>query len=63
LHKQNLETTSLQQELDAVNSTQAKPGKYVLEARKKLGKVVAQQFSEWMLSDSEKQVVWLLLTV
>lgn len=34
LHKQNLEITSLQQELDAVNSTRAKPRKYVLEARK-----------------------------
>lgn len=61
LHKQNLEITSLHQELDAVNSTQAKPRKYVLEARKKLGNVVTQQFSEWMLSDSEKQVGWLLL--
>ena len=61
LHQQRLEIRSLQQELDTANSPQAPPKKYVLEARKKLGNVVTQQFSEWMLTGSEIEVGWLLL--
>ena len=55
LHRQQLEIQSLQRELAAP------PGKYVVEARRKLGHVVAQQFSEWGLTDSEREVGWLLL--
>jgi DNA-binding CsgD family transcriptional regulator len=61
LHQQRLEIKSLRQELDSVNSTKVPPKKYVLEARKKLGNVVTQQFSEWMLTGSEIEVGWLLL--
>ena len=61
LHQQQLEIKSLRQELDAVNSPQVPQKKYVLEARKKLGNVVTQQFSEWMLTGSEIEVGWLLL--
>lgn len=61
LHQQRLEIKSLRQELDAVDNTQASPKKYVLEARKKLGDVVKQQFSEWVLTGSETEVGWLLL--
>ena len=61
LHQQRLEIRSLQQELETANSSQAPPKKYVLEARKKLGNVVTQQFSEWMLTGSEIEVGWLLL--
>ena len=61
LHQQRLEIKSLQQELETVNSPQTPPRKYVLEARKKLGNVVTQQFSEWMLTGSEIDVGWLLL--
>jgi DNA-binding CsgD family transcriptional regulator len=32
-----------------------------VEARRKLGHVVAQQFSEWGLTGSEQEVGWLLL--
>jgi DNA-binding CsgD family transcriptional regulator len=61
LHQQRLEIKSLRQELDAANSPQAPAKKYVLEARKKLGNVVTQQFSEWTLTGSETEVGWLLM--
>ncbi len=61
LHQQRLVIGSLRQELDAANSSQVQPKKYVLEARKRLGNVVSRQFSEWMLTDSEIEVGWLLL--
>ena len=61
LRRQRLEIRSLQQELEAANNTQLQPKKYVLEARKKLGNVVSQQFSEWLLTGSETEVGWLLL--
>ena len=60
-HQQRLEIRSLQQELETANSPQTFPKKYVLEARKKLGNVVTQQFSEWTLTGSEIEVGWLLL--
>jgi DNA-binding CsgD family transcriptional regulator len=61
LRQQRLEIKSLQQELETVVRPQTPPRKYVLEARKKLGNVVTQQFSEWMLTGSEIEVGWLLL--
>jgi DNA-binding CsgD family transcriptional regulator len=61
LHQQRLEIKSLQQELESANNPQTLPKKYVLEARKELGNVVTQQFSEWMLTGSEIEVGWLLL--
>ena len=61
LHRQKLEILSLQQELEEAHNTQALPGEYVVEARRKLGHVVSQQFSEWGLTGSEKEVGWLLL--
>jgi DNA-binding CsgD family transcriptional regulator len=61
LHQQRLKIRFLRQELESVNNAQALPKKYVLEARKKLGNVVTQQFSEWMLTGSEIEVGWLLL--
>lgn len=61
LRRQRLEISSLRQELEAVNTSQVQPRKYVLEARKKLGNVVTRQFSEWKLTGSEVEVGWLLL--
>lgn len=61
LRQQRLAIKSLQQELETANSPRTQPRKYVLEARKKLGNVVTQQFSEWMLTGSESEVGWLLL--
>lgn len=61
LHQQRLEIRSLREELETANNPQTLPKKYVLEARQRLGSVVAQQFSEWMLTGSEIEVGWLLL--
>lgn len=61
LRQQRLEIRSLQEELATANSQQTQPKKYVLEARKNLGNVVTQQFSEWGLTGSETEVGWLLL--
>ncbi len=61
LRQQRLEIKTLRQELEAANTSQAQPKKYVLEARKRLGNVVTQQFSEWALTGSEVEVGWLLL--
>jgi DNA-binding CsgD family transcriptional regulator len=61
LHQQKEEIKSLRQELEKAENPPIQPKKYVLEARKELGHVVAQQFSEWKLTDSEVEVGWLLL--
>lgn len=61
LRQQRLEIKSLQQELEAANNPRTSPKKYILDARKKLGNVVTQQFSEWALTGSETEVGWLLL--
>ena len=61
LHRQKLEIYALQKELEGLEKPQASPKKYVLDARKKLGDVVTQQFSEWKLTDSEADVGWLML--
>ncbi|VAW79957.1 hypothetical protein MNBD_GAMMA15-1514 [hydrothermal vent metagenome] len=61
LRQQRLEIRSLQQELQTANTSRDQPKKYVLEARKKLGNVVTQQFAEWGLTGSEVEVGWLLL--
>jgi len=61
LHRQRLEIRSLRQELETANSPPAQADKYVLEARRKLGNVITQQFSEWLLTGSESEIGWLLL--
>lgn len=61
LHRQRLEIRSLRQELEAASRPENPPKTYVLEARQKLGTVVARQFSEWLLTASEIEVGWLLL--
>ena len=61
LHRQRLEIRSLRQELETANSPPAQADKYVLEARRKLGNVITQQFSEWLLTGSEIEIGWLLL--
>ena len=61
LRQQRLEIKALRQELETANTSRLQPKKYVLEARKKLGNVVTQQFSEWALTGSEIEVGWLLL--
>jgi len=61
MYQQKLEIIALKKELKQLDRTRSQPKKYVLEARKKLGNVVTQQFSEWELTGSESDVGWLLL--
>ena len=61
LKQQKIKIKSLSQELKESNKPNLPAKKYVLEARKKLGNVITQQFSEWMLTNSEVEVGWLLL--
>lgn len=61
LRQQTLEIRVLKNELEGRDKHGATPKKYVLEARKRLGNVVTQQFSEWKLTGSEADVGWLLL--
>ena len=61
LRRQKQEILSLQRELDEVQNTRAQACEHGGEARRKLGHVIAQQFSEWELTESEKEVGWLLL--
>ncbi len=61
LRQQKLEIKTLKQALEAKENTQTLPKKYVLDARKNLGNVITQQFSEWSLTSSEAEVGWLLL--
>ncbi len=59
--QQKEEIKSLRQELETSNKHKTPAKKYVLDARKKLGNVITQQFSEWMLTNSEIEVGWLLI--
>lgn len=61
LKQQKAQIQSLRGELEKAKSPQRPPKKYVLEARQRLGNVITQQFSEWMLTNSEVEVGWLLL--
>lgn len=40
---------------------QKQPDQYLLEARQRFSEVVSQQFEEWGLTTSEKEVGWFLL--
>ena len=61
LHRQKQEILSLQRELGEAQNTRARAAEHVVEARRKLGQVVSRQFVEWELTESEKEVGWLLL--
>ncbi len=61
LRRQAIEIKSLRSELSAARLTEQTPKKYVLDAKINLSNVISQQFDEWKLSNSEKDVGWLLL--
>ena len=61
LRKQRMEISHLREELESVNREEAYPENYVIEGRKTLGNVISTQFSDWQLTDSEKEVGWLVL--
>lgn len=61
LHEQQTQISELKAALDSQQQTQRQPEEYVLEARKRFSEMVTQQFAEWGLTGSEKEVGWLLL--
>lgn len=61
LRQQRLQIRQLRGELDSVSRQETPPESYIIEGRKTLGNVVSKQFSDWQLTESEKEVGWLLL--
>lgn len=61
LRAQRQEINELTENLNHQALVQKQPDTYLLDARKKFSEVVSQQFDEWGLTASEKEVGWLLL--
>jgi DNA-binding CsgD family transcriptional regulator len=61
LRRRAIEIKKLRDELSNAIKPSPLPKKYVLEAKANLSHVISQQFEDWHLSDSEKDVGWLLL--
>jgi DNA-binding CsgD family transcriptional regulator len=61
LRGQQSEISELKEALDSQQQAPRRPDQYVLEARKRFSEMVTQQFDEWGLTGSEKEVGWLLL--
>ncbi|VAW93748.1 hypothetical protein MNBD_GAMMA23-709 [hydrothermal vent metagenome] len=51
----------LKLELVESEQQQGKANSYILSARKQLSEVISKQFDEWNLTQSEREVGWLLL--
>ncbi len=51
----------LKTELAQSEQQRGKANSYILSARKQLSEVISKQFDEWNLTQSEKEVGWLLL--
>jgi len=61
IRRQRIEIATLREELLAIQPPDKLPEKYVLEAKSNLSNVISQQFNDWKLTESEKDVGWLLL--
>ena len=61
LRLQKEEIELLQRELENAEHLQQQPGEYILKSRHQMGEVISQQFEEWQLTGSEKEVGMLLL--
>ena len=61
IRQQAMEIESLRQELSSIQKPKHAPEKYILDARTSLGNVINQQFDDWQLTNSEKEVGRLLL--
>ena len=61
IRQQKVEISTLREELAAARKPEHKPEKYVLDAKTNLSQVISQQFDDWQLTTSEKDVGWLLL--
>jgi len=59
--QQKVKIKILKQALNDARHIQVTPNKYVLETREKLAGVIAKQFTEWSLTDSEIEIGWLLI--
>ena len=60
-HQQAVDIEKLTEELAQADKTRNTASEYILSARKKLNEVITQQFNDWNLTNSEKEVGWLLL--
>jgi DNA-binding CsgD family transcriptional regulator len=61
MRQQAIEIRTLRKELSIIKTPAQVPKKEVLEAKKTLSHVISVQFDDWNLSNSEKEVGWLLL--
>jgi DNA-binding NarL/FixJ family response regulator len=61
MRRQAAEIMLLREEISAIKVPEQKPNKEILEAKKNLSHVISRQFDDWKLSNSEKEVGWLLL--
>jgi len=61
LRQHAIEIKKLREELLVTEKPASPPEKYILEAKVSLSHVIRQQFDEWQLTNSEKDVGWLLL--
>ncbi len=61
IRRQTVEINTLREELVTARKPEHKPEKYVLDAKTNLSQVISQQFDDWHLTISEKDVGWLLL--
>ena len=59
--QQMAQIRKLKTELAQSKLQQGKANSYILAARKQLSDVIRKQFTEWNLTNSEKEVGWLLL--
>ena len=59
--RQAIKIKTLREELAHARTPEHKPEKYVLDAKTNLSQVISQQFDDWQLTTSEKDVGWLLL--
>lgn len=61
IRQQAIEIDALRKELSTIQKPKHVPEKYILDARTSLGNVINQQFDDWQLTNSEKEVGRLLL--
>jgi len=60
-YQQKDKIKQLQQEIATIHDTKIQVPKYVLDTRIRLSTVIKQQFTDWKLSDSEREIAWFLL--
>ena len=61
IHRQGIEIKDLRKQLSSRQKSEHTPAKYVLDVRTSLSNVINQQFTDWQLTASEKEVGRLLL--